>query len=165
LEAAKVLLGLARRAAKGTYKSPEGKSPLDLLSQVLEVAEKWPDDVGLDFEDIPPPAEKPAGEEKGEGSPAAEAEEPASVNGKSLMRISGAPVPAGQAPAEQAAYDPHVDPVNANKLDVERVVREDGLAIYKDQAGRLWSGLATYWIKKGEFDKVRQVLDTGAGFG
>jgi pre-mRNA-splicing factor SYF1 len=152
LEAAKLLLGLARRASKGTYKSPDGKSPLDLLSQVLEVAEKWPEDVGLDLADMPPPAENRVGEEKEKET---RAEESALVG--NLIKFVGAPVPTGQAPADLAPRDPDVDPENVCKMDVERVIREDGLAIYKDQAGRLWSGLATYWIKRGEFDKVRDV--------
>ena len=33
------------------------------------------------------------------------------------------------------------------------------LAVYKDQAGRLWTGLATYWIKRGEFDRAQAVFE------
>src|SRR5260221_5824059 len=50
LEAAKLLLSLARKAARGEYTSPEGKSPYQLLEDWIEVVEKYPEEVGLDVE-------------------------------------------------------------------------------------------------------------------
>ena len=55
---------------------------------------------------------------------------------------------------EEEVYDPDCDSNSDRKIDVEKIVRKDGLEVYKDQAGRLWTGLATYWIKKGELDHV-----------
>lgn len=107
--------------------------------------------------------------------------EPASVAGR-LMRIAGPPVATEQAKMvkpppsfggggkgkgkkEEAApvegYDPDTDPANPRQLDVEGIVERDGLAIYKDQAGRLWTGLATYWIKRGEFERATSTFERG----
>ena len=47
LEAAKLLLSLARKAAKGEYTSPEGKSPYQLLGEWLDVVENYPEEVGI----------------------------------------------------------------------------------------------------------------------
>ena len=115
--------------------------------------------------------------------------EPASVQGR-LMRIAGPPLPSGQAkivapprslgsgktlaaqkgrgkgakPAPGAPaveYDPDVDPSNPRLLDVEGIVHKNGLSVYPDQAGRLWTGLATYWIKRGEFDRATTTFEKG----
>ncbi|KNZ75336.1 Pre-mRNA-splicing factor SYF1 [Termitomyces sp. J132] len=98
LEAAKLLLSLARKAARGEYTSPEGKSPYQLLEAWIEVVEKFADEV---------------------------------------------------------------DPLIPRKLNVEKIIHKDGLAIYKDQAGRLWTGLATYWIKRAEFDRAKETFENG----
>jgi len=154
LEAAKLLLKCSRAAAKGAYKSPDGQSPYQLLIQWLEVAERFPDEVGLDLEDSAPivPASAPAaadGSSKEQAAPVA--------SGSSLVRDGGAgkSQPNGATPAADEPLDPSFDPEHPDRIDVEAVVRSDGLDVYKDQAGRLWTGLATYWIKKGEFDHVR----------
>lgn len=107
-----------------------------------------------------------------------QAEEPASVAGR-LMRIAGPPVAVEQGKMvkpptalggkskktepepKQEPYDPDVDPANFRQLDVEGIVERDGLAVYKDQAGRLWTGLATYWIKRGEFDRATRTFERG----
>jgi pre-mRNA-splicing factor SYF1 len=147
LEGAKLLLGLARKAARGEYESPEGKSPYQLLGEWLDVVEAWAEDVGLDPDEIKPTEEQPEKKE--------EKAEPVSSTG-SLIRLAGPMVPADSSgkPVETRPYDPDEDPTNTQKLDVERIIRKDGLEMYKDQAGRLWTGLATYWIKRGEFDRV-----------
>jgi len=158
LEAAKLLLLLARKAAKGEYTSPEGKSPYQLIGEWLEVAERHAEDVGLDPEDADAlHASNEAKAKEEEASAAAlraqaeQASEPASVHGK-LIRFAGPPV--AVAPSGDV-YDEDEDPASGRKLDVVGIVKKDGLAVYKDQAGRLWSGLATYWTKRGEFDRVR----------
>jgi pre-mRNA-splicing factor SYF1 len=58
-------------------------------------------------------------------------------------------------------YDPDVDPSNPRLLDVEGIVHKNGLSVYPDQAGRLWTGLATYWIKRGEFDRASSTFEKG----
>ncbi|KZO99493.1 spliceosome complex protein [Calocera viscosa TUFC12733] len=116
LEAAKLLLSLARRAAAGSYTSPAGTSPYALLLDFLEVAEGYAEDVGF--------------------SPDDDDEAPAKGGEETDMR-------------------------NGSKLDVERIVKEDGLEVYKDQAGRLWTGLATYWTKRGDFDRAKDTFEQG----
>jgi hypothetical protein len=37
------------------------------------------------------------------------------------------------------------DPNSPLRLNIEQIVHKDGLAVYKDQAGQLWTGIATYW--------------------
>ncbi|KAG8969000.1 pre-mRNA-splicing factor syf1 [Tulasnella sp. 419] len=158
LEAAKLLLSLARKSARGEYTSPEGKSPYQLLGEWLDVVEKYGDDVGLGKDDTEK-AEAVREREEQEMKDTIEAaknQEPASINGN-LIRFAGPPVPAeGQHP-----YDEDEDPLSDRKLNVEKVLKKDGLEVYKDQAGRLWAGLATYWIKCSEFDKAKETFEKG----
>lgn len=174
LEAAKLLLLLARKASRGEYVSPEGKSPYQLLLSWLEVAERYADEVGLD----PTLAGKKHAErskrEEEENRLKEEVENPkeeerASVGGK-LIRFAGPPVPVqpgtGENTTVERPYDEDEDPASSAPLDVEGIVKRDGLDVYKDQAGRLWSGLATYWTKRGEFDRVSgflSVIEWGCG--
>ena len=148
---------MTRKAAKGTYKSPEGKSPFQLLVDFLDVVENHADEVGLDLDEVPEPVADPTED----ASNTAESSEqqpivPAGTNG-TLIRVGAAvpnqPTNADSAPAPEV-YDPATDPYNTDKLDVEAIIRKDGLEIYKDQAGVLWTGLATYWTKKAEFEHV-----------
>lgn len=88
-----------------------------------------------------------------------------------LMRFEGAPIPIEEYNAKKAqvngksrpveVYDPDTDPANADRLDIEKIVMSDGLSVYKDQAGRLWSGLATFWIKRGDFDQASETFEKG----
>lgn len=110
-------------------------------------------------------------------------EDPASVNGR-LMRIAGPPVPVagqlgqifkpppalkgptatgkkGTGEAQDLPYDQDTDPSSSRLLNVEGIVHQDGLDVYKDQAGRLWTGLATYWIKRGEFERATSTFEAG----
>ncbi|KAG8752944.1 pre-mRNA-splicing factor syf1 [Ceratobasidium sp. 423] len=154
LEAAKLLLSLARRAARGEYESPEGKSPYQLLGEWLDVVEAWAEDVGLDPDEIKP---EPESEKKEE-----QQVEPVSSTG-TLIRLAGPMVPANGSgnPVETRPYDPDEDPTNTQKLNVEKIIKKDGLEVYKDQAGRLWTGLATYWIKRGDFDRATEAFEIG----
>ena len=43
---------------------------------------------------------------------------------------------------------------------MEWIIQKNGLEVYKDQVGRLWTGLATYWIKHGEFDRAKATFET-----
>ncbi|KAL7424970.1 pre-mRNA-splicing factor syf1 [Cryptotrichosporon argae] len=186
LAAAKYLLLLARRAQKNLYTSLEGKSPYQLFVDFLELVEKYAEEVGMDEEQTL--ALRGAGDEgtgpapqqiHGAGADAdAEAakDEPASVNGR-LMRIAGPPVPLAAEPKlhkpppalgggakkadEPVEVDEDTDPSSERPLDVEGIVERDGLAVYKDQAGRLWTGLATYWIKRGEFGRASATFERG----
>jgi len=38
-------------------------------------------------------------------------------------------------------------------IDVEKIVRS-GVERFRDQRGKLWTSLGTYWITKGDFEKV-----------
>ncbi|KAF9228668.1 protein prenylyltransferase [Gyrodon lividus] len=150
LEAAKLLLSLARKASRGEYASPEGKSPYQILGDFMDVVERFSDEVGLDVPDTV---------QSNEADAKAEAEaqqkdglEPAPVDGKLVRIADRKPLP---------AYDEDEDPLSRRKLNIERIVRKDGLEVYKDQAGRIWTGLATYWIKRGEFDRANSTFEAG----
>jgi pre-mRNA-splicing factor SYF1 len=166
LPAAKYLLALARKAQKGTYVSQEGKSAYQLFVDFLELAENFADDVGLDADET---------KEKNEAA-AKLAKEKEDANGEgqneqvALMRFEGAPVPIEEYNAQKAKekqqvnaepYDRDTDAADASRLDIEKIVMQDGLEIYKDQAGRLWSGLATFWIKRGEFEQASATFEKG----
>lgn len=43
-------------------------------------------------------------------------------------------------------------------IDVERIIRS-GIERFSDQRGKLWSGLATYWIIRGNFERARDVFE------
>lgn len=120
LEAAKLLLRLAKGAAEGTYVSPEGKSAYQLLTDWLEICEKYAEDVGFDPEED---ASMPAQE----------------------LSIAG----------------DMLDPLSPTKLPVAHIVRTLGLARFPDQAGRLWTGLATYWIRRGDLDSAKATFEEG----
>ncbi|KAF5391748.1 hypothetical protein D9757_001751 [Collybiopsis confluens] len=158
LEAVKLLLSLARKAANGEYQSPEGKSPYQLLGDWLEVVEKFSDDVGLDIEETI--QSNAAIAESEEQKVETEGAEPASVDGQ-LIRIAGPAVPVDADGKALSPYDEDVDYRSTRKLDIELIIEKDGFAVYKDQAGRLWTGLATYWIKRGEFDRAKETFEKG----
>ncbi len=158
LEAAKLLLSLSRKAYRGEYTSPEGKSPYQLLCDWMDVVERYAEEVGLDADESDAAAairqreaETRDRQEVALKSIAAN-DEPASSTGK-VMRFAGPPTLA----EGEMLYDEDVDPKSSRRLDIEHIVRVDGLANYKDQAGRLWSGLATYWTKRAEFDRVSEL--------
>lgn len=176
LAAAKYLLLLSRRAAKNMYSSLEGKSPYQLFVDFLELVEKYAEDVGMDEEEYLALKDTTtqignAAETNGEEVPA---EEPASVEGR-LMRIAGPPIPtetgvihkplavrkAERNPETAVIENEDTDPSNPRLLNVEGIVHTDGLSVYKDQAGRLWTGLATYWIKRGEFERATATFEQG----
>lgn len=156
LEAAKLLLSLARKASKAEYSSPEGKSPYQLLESFIDIVEKFSEQVGLDVEDT---LESNKAIAKAE-VPTDEALQPTSIDGK-LVRVGGPAVPVTVNGDTAKALDPDEDPLNPRKLNIEDIVKKDGLGVYKDQAGRLWTGLATYWIKRAEFDRAKHTFETG----
>jgi pre-mRNA-splicing factor SYF1 len=137
LEAVKLCLALARKAARGEYTSPEGKSPYQLLGDWLDIVEKHAEEVGLNIEET-------------EASNSALKDKPEPPNGNAFPNGPASP-----------PYDEDEDPSSARKLNIEYIVHKDGLDVYKDQAGRLWTGLATYWIKRAEFDRAKAIFEAG----
>ncbi|KAG2020496.1 pre-mRNA-splicing factor CLF1 [Coprinopsis cinerea AmutBmut pab1-1] len=160
LEAAKLLLSLARKAAKGEYTSVEGKSPLDLLTEFTSVVEKFAEEVGMDVDDTDV-SNAAIAKKEADDAEAAEKAQAAAQDSNSLIRIAGPPVPVDANGTPIPAYDEDEDPLSPRKLNIEQIIRKDGLEVYKDQAGRLWAGLATYWIKRGDFDRARETFEKG----
>jgi pre-mRNA-splicing factor SYF1 len=155
-----LLLALARKASRGEYTSPEGKSPYQILGDFLDIVEQFSEDVGLDVDET---VESNAALAKAvvEASESANLQtEPASVDGQ-LMRFAGGPIGITSDGKTARPYDEDEDPISPRKLNIELIVRKDGLEVYKDQAGRLWTGLATYWIKRGEFDRAKATFEAG----
>ncbi|KAJ1033951.1 hypothetical protein NDA16_000159 [Ustilago loliicola] len=155
LEASKLLLGLARSAMDGSYVSPEGKSPYQLFIEWLELTEKYPEEIGLD-----PEEEKQSLQDKIVTTASTAA------NGKSnqqQMRNRGK----GKATAKDSTKkqvptkDAETDPCDPTRLNVTAIIQSDGLDRFADQSGRLWTGLATYWIKRGEFEVARNTFEAG----
>jgi len=162
LEAAKLLLALARKAQRGEYVSPEGKSPYQLLEDFIGVVENHSEEVGMDVEDTDD-SNAAVAEANAAAAEAAENKEkadPVSVDGK-LIRLAGPAIPVDAEGKPTQPYDEDEDPLSSRKLNIEQIIPKDGLAVYKDQAGRLWAGLATYWIKRAEFDRAVQTFEQG----
>ena len=152
LEAAKIFLLLARKASRGEYTSPEDRSPYQLLELFIDVVEKFSEQIGLDVN-----------ETLDSNKAIADAEEVArevSTDGK-FVRVNGPVVLATPNDDVPKPYDSDEDPVNPKKLNIENIIRKDGLGVYKDQAGRLWTGMATYWIKRAEFDRAKHTFEAG----
>ncbi|KAI1796012.1 protein prenylyltransferase [Ganoderma leucocontextum] len=159
LEAAKLLLSLARKAARGEYTSPEGKSPYQLLGEFLDVVEQHAEAVGLDVRDTINSNQKIADEAEARAAASQQLPGPASVDGE-LIRFAG-PAMAVSDGKVLPPYDEDEELRSLRKINIEDIVRKDGLEVYKDQAGRLWTGLATYWIKCGEFDRAKHTFERG----
>ena len=45
-------------------------------------------------------------------------------------------------------------------IDVENIIRS-GIDRFADQRGKLWAGLATYWITRGNFERARDIFEEG----
>ena len=159
LEAAKLLLALARKAQRGEYVSPEGKSPYQLLEDFIGVVENHSEEVGMDIEDTDD-SNAAANAAAAKATEDEEMGDPVSVDGK-LIRLAGPAIPVDAEGKPTRPYDEDEDPLSSRKLNIEQIIPKDGLAVYKDQAGRLWAGLATYWIKRAEFDRAVQTFEQG----
>lgn len=127
------------------------------MGDFLDVVEQFAEDVGLDVDETIESNKQHAKDTAAADSAATDAE-PASINGQ-VMRFAGGPT----AVEGQHPYDEDEDPISTRKLNIELIIRKDGLEMYKDQAGRLWTGLATYWIKRGEFDQAKATFEKGIG--
>ncbi|KAG0149688.1 hypothetical protein CROQUDRAFT_73826 [Cronartium quercuum f. sp. fusiforme G11] len=182
LIAAKLLLGLVRKARKGKYKSPDGKSPYQLLIDFMELCEKFPNQIGINLktmnrlrrqaDEAASLANGPTNATSTEVSALQPGTNDESLPFKGLVRFAGPPtdvrgkgwVPRSNpklAANQTEAYDPDTDPANPCKLDFDKIVDSEGLSVYKDQLGLIYTNLATYWIKKTEFEKAREVFETG----
>lgn len=53
-----------------------------------------------------------------------------------------------------------IETVGTVGMDVEKIIRS-GIGRFADQRGKLWAGLATYWITKGSFERARDVFEEG----
>lgn len=151
---AKLLLGLARSAAKGKYRSPEGKSPFHLLEDWLDVCEKHPEQVAIEMDQVP--KDSLIDPDDVEEEQQVHQNQDAAANGTNgkLIRVVENGQKDGQADGEVESESLETDSRDTSKLDVERIVRREGLLKYPDQAGKLWVGLATFWINMGELDHV-----------
>ena len=58
------------------------------------------------------------------------------------------------------AHANDIDGWESMGLDVEEIIRS-GIQQFTDQRGKLWSGLATYWIVKGNFERARDIFEEG----
>jgi pre-mRNA-splicing factor SYF1 len=45
-------------------------------------------------------------------------------------------------------------------IDVEKIIRS-GIALFSDQRGILWVGLARYWINRGDYERARDAFEEG----
>ncbi|KAJ5101756.1 pre-mRNA-splicing factor syf1 [Penicillium alfredii] len=54
----------------------------------------------------------------------------------------------------------HIETGHQVGIDVDAILRS-GIDRFADQRGKLWAGLATYWITKGNFEKARDVFEEG----
>ena len=53
-----------------------------------------------------------------------------------------------------------IDTGLSSGIYVDRIIRS-GIELFADQRGKLWTGLATYWITKGNFEKARDIFEEG----
>lgn len=125
----------------------------------MDVIEEHAEEVGMDVDDTLESHEAHAKAEE-EQQVTAIPTEPASVVGQ-LIRFAGPAVAVSSDGKTLPPYDEDEDPINPRTLNIERIVHKDGLEVYKDQAGRLWTGLATYWIKRAEFDRAKTTFENG----
>ena len=120
--------------------------------------EQFSEDVGLDVDETVE-SNKTLAQAVADASANSTAET-VSVDGQ-LMRFANGPVNVTSDGKTARPYDEDEDPISTRKLNIEVIVRKDGLEVYKDQAGRLWTGIATYWIKRGEFDRAKATFEAG----
>jgi pre-mRNA-splicing factor SYF1 len=142
LEAAKRLLILTHETQSGNLKNSDGKSPYQLLGDFLKLCERFPEQIGIDRET----SEKLS----------LQREKAATVATTTQVQVKGKVVEP-LTPLDSTILDPTCPEL----IDVEEIIRTQGLKQYPDQAGKLWTGLATYWLKRGEFDQARLTFEQG----
>ncbi|KAK0722199.1 hypothetical protein B0T26DRAFT_644143 [Lasiosphaeria miniovina] len=57
-------------------------------------------------------------------------------------------------------HAPDIQTGHETGIDVERIIRS-GIQRFADQRGKLWCGLATYWIRRGSFERARDIFEEG----
>lgn len=77
-----------------------------------------------------------------------------SKEGKSHFQLWSDMVDLLVSKAKEIETGPHVG------IDVDAIIRS-GIERFSDQRGKLWAGLATYWITRGNFEKARDVFEEG----
>ncbi|KAI1915093.1 pre-mRNA-splicing factor syf1 [Ophidiomyces ophidiicola] len=77
-----------------------------------------------------------------------------SKNGKSQFQLWMEMLELLISHAKEVETGPH------SGIDVEAIIRS-GVDRFPDQRGRLWVGLATYWITRGDFEKARDIFEDG----
>ncbi|GAA5978503.1 hypothetical protein JCM5350_003124 [Sporobolomyces pararoseus] len=148
LEAAKRLLILSHQVQTGNnLKDSEGKSSYQLLEKFLKVVESFPEQVGIDLEQSDRLRLEREKSQQSQG-----------IEDKQQVQKPGA---AGSAPPPPPLDPSILDPTSPQLLDVDHLIETQGLLIYPDQSGKLWTGLSTYWIKRGEFDQARKTFELG----
>ncbi|TDZ17378.1 Pre-mRNA-splicing factor SYF1 [Colletotrichum orbiculare MAFF 240422] len=55
-------------------------------------------------------------------------------------------------------YAAEVETGHETGIDVDRIIRS-GIIRFADQRGKLWCGLATYWIRRGNFERARDIFE------
>ncbi|KAG6018440.1 Pre-mRNA-splicing factor syf1 [Claviceps pusilla] len=53
-----------------------------------------------------------------------------------------------------------IETSHENGIEVDSIIKS-GIARYPDQRGKLWAGLATFWIRRGSFEKARDAFEEG----
>lgn len=155
LRASKYLLAMIDRMQSGKWTSTEGKSVFQLITDWLELINEYAEEVGMDVE-----AEqewKKNQQKETEQSATSEAtEKPADGP---LIRFEGAPVPIEQFKAASKTSGQSdtflfprefTSPSWPTLLPVSHIVHMF-LKLFSDQAGHLYTSLATYYIKLGDF--------------
>jgi pre-mRNA-splicing factor SYF1 len=77
-----------------------------------------------------------------------------SKNAKSLFQLWSEMVELMVSKAREIGDD------TTSGLDVDAIIRS-GVDRFSDQRGKLWTGLATYWITRGDFERARDVFEEG----
>lgn len=173
LEASKLLLSLARRSVEGSYVSPDSKSPYNLLIEWLELCEKYPDQIGMSIEEEEEyvslknelSKEQKTDEDSNKEGEESSSSRGGSTNGRGRGRGRGRGASNSNRQTSKSKKLPSIesqtDPLDKSKLPIGEIILKDGIEKFPDQAGRLWVGLATYWIKKGELEKSKQIFENG----
>jgi hypothetical protein len=128
------LFSLARKAARGEYTSPEGKSPYQLLDDWLDVVERFSDDVGPDIDETVTSSNEYSRIEAETADAAKIVPKLVSVSGP-LIRLAGPPTMVAPDGKPTQPYDEDEDPSSPRKLNIERIIQKDGLDVCKDQSG------------------------------
>ena len=77
-----------------------------------------------------------------------------SQSGRSSFQLWSELVSLAVSHAKEVKLETHTD------LDIDGIIRS-GIKQFKDQRGKLWTELATYWIIQGCFDRARDVYEEG----